>query len=249
MKGGFVIYNDWLPLIEMLPMEERGEVLTALLRFSAKGEKTTTGKLASDMLLTMAYNTMQKDLDKYEERCKKNIESANIRWQKNANASERMQSHANASERIQENSEKCKRINSHCDNEYDNDYDNDTEHDYDKIKDKEKTNVNVSKKESEKVGVAAEAATSARKEKFYASLVPFVDKYGKDMIRDFFDYWSEMNRSKTKMRYEQQATWELALRLKTWADREKIPKKEGNPKVGMILTDNSIEKFKNQKLW
>lgn len=239
MKGGFVIYNDWLPLIEMLPMEERGEVLTALLRFSAKGEKTTTGKLASDMLLTMAYNTMQKDLDKYEERCKKNIESANIRWQKNANASERMQ----------ENSEKCKRINSHCDNEYDNDYDydNDTEHDYDKIKDKEKTNVNVSKKESEKV--AAEAATSARKEKFYASLVPFVDKYGKDMIREFFDYWSEMNRSKTKMRFEQQATWELALRLKTWADREKIPKKDGNPKVGVVLTDNSIEKFKNQKLW
>lgn len=233
MKGGFVIYNDWLPLIEMLPMEERGEVLTALLRFSAKGEKTTTGKLASDMLLTMAYNTIQKDLDKYEERCKKNIESANIRWQKNANASERMQ----------ENSEKCKRINSHCDNEYDND----TEHDYDKIKDKEKTNVNVSKKESEKV--AAEAATSARKEKFYASLVPFVDKYGKNMIREFFDYWSEMNRSKTKMRFEQQATWELALRLKTWADREKIPKKEGNPKVGVILTDNSLTKYKKEDLW
>ena len=46
------------------------------------------------------------------------------------------------------------------------------------------------------------------------------------------------------------ASWRVyRVNRKTWADREKIPKKEGNPKVGVILTDNSIEKFKNQKLW
>lgn len=32
----------------------------------------------------------------------------------------------------------------------------------------------------------------------------------------FFDYWSETNKSKTKMKFETQPTWELKLRLKRW---------------------------------
>lgn len=68
---------------------------------------------------------------------------------------------------------------------------------------------------------AAEAATLSRKENFGRSLIPYVDKYGKEMIREFFDYWSEMNKSKSKMRFEQQPTWETSKRLATWAKRER----------------------------
>lgn len=59
-----------------------------------------------------------------------------------------------------------------------------------------------------------------RKDKFYNDLIPFVKTYGKDMIREFYDYWSEANRSATKMRWEQERTWELNLRLKYWKKRE-----------------------------
>ena len=79
---------------------------------------------------------------------------------------------------------------------------------------KENTTNVVSKKE------AAKAATLARKEDFYQSLVPFVGQYPREMIRDFFEYWSEMNKSETKMRYEQQPTWEVSKRLATWAKKE-----------------------------
>lgn len=68
---------------------------------------------------------------------------------------------------------------------------------------------------------AAKAATLSRKEKFGQSLIPYVEKYGKEMIREFFDYWSEMNKSKSKMRFEQQPTWETSKRLATWAKRER----------------------------
>ena len=56
-----------------------------------------------------------------------------------------------------------------------------------------------------------------RKKEFYDSLVPYVEKYGKLMIRDFFNYWSEANKSRTKMRFELQKTWETSRRLVTWA--------------------------------
>ena len=61
------------------------------------------------------------------------------------------------------------------------------------------------------------------------------------MIRAFFDYWSELNKSETKMRYELEKTWELSKRLATWASREKIPSKTD---VGVVLKDNSPEKYK-----
>ena len=235
MKSGFIIYNDWKDLLDDLSLEDRGRVFTALFDVADGEDPDKIENPAARMLLKVMSKQMHKDADAYERKCEKNRDNARQRSQ--ANATERKPSQANATER--------KRTGG--DNDKDND--NDKENDKDSLKDKEKTNVNVSKKESEKVEVAAEAATSARKEKFYASLVPFVDKYGKDMIREFFDYWSEMNRSKSKMRFEQQSTWELALRLKTWADREKIPKKEGNPKVGVILTDNSLTKYKKEDLW
>lgn len=82
---------------------------------------------------------------------------------------------------------------------------------------KENTNSDelVSKKD------AAIAATNERKKAFEQSLVPYVDLYGSEMIRDFCDYWTEKNKSGTLMRYEKQPTWEIALRLKTWDKRQK----------------------------
>jgi hypothetical protein len=67
---------------------------------------------------------------------------------------------------------------------------------------------------------AAIAATLAREKEFYDTLVPYVEKYGKEMIRKFFNHWTEKNKLQTKMRFEQQTTWETAKRLATWAGRE-----------------------------
>lgn len=61
-----------------------------------------------------------------------------------------------------------------------------------------------------------------RKQGFYDTLVPFLDVYTKEMIREFFDFWSETNRSKTKMAFERKPTWEVAKRLRTWASRSNM---------------------------
>lgn len=66
---------------------------------------------------------------------------------------------------------------------------------------------------------SAIASLSDRTQKFKDELTPFVEKYGKDMIFAFFDYWSESNPSKTKMKFEMQKTWNTAGRLRTWERR------------------------------
>lgn len=83
-------------------------------------------------------------------------------------------------------------------------------------------------KEEKKKKDAANAATTQRKGTFYESLVPYVGRYGQGTVRRFFDYWSETNKSGTKMRFELQPTWETGRRLAVWASREKQFNSDGN---------------------
>lgn len=89
------------------------------------------------------------------------------------------------------------------------------------------------------------AATEKRKKKFGQDLVPYVATYGKDMIRKFYDYWSETNKSKTRMRCETEKTWDLNLRLQNWARRNKD---FGTKQSGTAL-HNSENKDYNEGGW
>ena len=106
---------------------------------------------------------------------------------------------------------------------------------------KNKENSTKVEKKKPKDKDAAKAATLSRKDSFYQSLVPFVGQYPKEMVRAFYDYWSELNKSGTKMRYELERTWELPRRLATWANRERMPSKTD---IGVVLKDNSTDKYK-----
>ena len=69
---------------------------------------------------------------------------------------------------------------------------------------------------------ARETTLEQRRQAFVDSLAPFTDRYGRAMIQAFTDYWTEPNRSLTRMRFEMQRTWSLPLRLATWARNERL---------------------------
>lgn len=73
----------------------------------------------------------------------------------------------------------------------------------------------VQEKEKEKEKESIEV----RKNKFYASLSDYVSEYPKQMLRDFFDYWTEHGVKDTKMRFEKEKTFGISQRLKTWYNR------------------------------
>lgn len=56
----------------------------------------------------------------------------------------------------------------------------------------------------------------SRKLKFAHSLKVFIDEFGKETIREFYDYWSEPNKSNTKFKQELQRTWDTKMRLTKW---------------------------------
>lgn len=59
-----------------------------------------------------------------------------------------------------------------------------------------------------------------REIEFRDSLVPYVSQYGKQMIRQFFDYWSEMSPRGKKMRFEKEKVFDIKKRLVTWSSKD-----------------------------
>ena len=80
---------------------------------------------------------------------------------------------------------------------------------------------------------------SNRRKDFVLNVKSF--DYDKNILNSFVDYWTEPNKSKTKMKFELQQTWDTNLRLKTWAKNQKKwdrPKTQTMSKIHQHLQKN-----------
>ncbi|MAO21661.1 MAG: hypothetical protein CMJ25_12995 [Phycisphaerae bacterium] len=73
--------------------------------------------------------------------------------------------------------------------------------------------------------------------KFLIEVSAFKELYSVEMLEAFIDYWTEPNKSKTKLRYELQKTFDIARRLKTWSKNES---KFGTKKNNVMDTWQSV---------
>jgi hypothetical protein len=61
------------------------------------------------------------------------------------------------------------------------------------------------------------SSIDVRKNSFAQSLQPYLDTYGKEMLNEFYLYWTEPNQQNTKMKFELERTYSLERRLNTWS--------------------------------
>ena len=54
--------------------------------------------------------------------------------------------------------------------------------------------------------------------KFKKQVFEFQSQYDDDMLEEFILYWTEPNKSNTKLKYEMEVTWDLSRRLSRWAN-------------------------------
>jgi hypothetical protein len=86
-------------------------------------------------------------------------------------------------------------------------------------------NVNV----NDNVNVNVNDILNKRKVQFKKLLNPFLEKYGSNLLKDFYSYWSEHNINGKKMRFEysKNQPFDINRRLQTWLNRQDF-KKEKN---------------------
>jgi len=65
-----------------------------------------------------------------------------------------------------------------------------------------------------------------RKSDFKKSLFPFLEIYDKELLKEFYEYWTEHGEKDRKFRKEKQKSFNTELRLKTWFKNQENWKKE-----------------------
>jgi len=87
-----------------------------------------------------------------------------------------------------------------------------------------------------------------RKLKFASTLEPFLHTYGRDLLKEFYNYWTEPNKLNNKLRFESEKFWDLNRRLTTWKGKEKdFAQKKDKPTMRTTneVFDNVIERIRN----
>ena len=81
------------------------------------------------------------------------------------------------------------------------------------------------------------------REEIFKNEVREFKNYPVAMLNEFILYWTEPNKSGTKMRYELEKTWDLKRRLERWSVNSKVKtppviKKKNSPEVERILNED-----------
>ena len=86
---------------------------------------------------------------------------------------------------------------------------------------------------------------SNRRNEFVFEVLSF--DYDESILNGFVDYWTEPNKSNTKMKFELNKTWSTKLRLKTWAANQKKWDKPKSNKKTMSKLDAQINEWQKAK--
>lgn len=214
-RESFVIYRSFYEALKDLPDEMRLLLHDAIMEYGLYGIEPTDLPPIPKSIFTLIKPQLDANNRKYENG-KKGGRPRKVQEPEHGQKATEKEAEKNQEEtkpKPRKNQEETKaepNVNANV-----NENDNDNE--------EKKTNKLV----LQKTKLSKEEETLKRREVFYRSLIPYVDIYGKDMIRHFYDYWSEMNKSKSKMRWESEKTWELKRRLEYWSRRDNNFKQNG----------------------
>ncbi len=86
---------------------------------------------------------------------------------------------------------------------------------------------------------------SNRRNEFVFEVLSF--DYDESILNGFIDYWTEPNKSNTKMKFELNKTWSTKLRLKTWANNQKKWDKPKSNIKTMSKLDAQINEWQKAK--
>jgi len=103
--------------------------------------------------------------------------------------------------------------------------------------------VEVKEEEKEKFGADKSATIEQRALIFRDEVAKHLPNYSKEMLRSFYDYWTEMNQGGRKMRFEMQKVFDISKRLATWHRNEnnKFNGKQTNEnRTNELITDFAL---------
>lgn len=205
-KKGVIVYADWIDKFEELEDDEAGRLIKHFFRYVNDLKPEYPDRITKLSFIDIE-KSLKRDLKKWETtlegRSKAGLASAEARRLKKL--SEQELTNSTSVESVEKNPT------------------NPT----DSVND----NVNVTDKYIKEVVIgekpklptnnfSKEVKFLNAKEKFKSEVRLFADRYDKNTLNNFFEYWTEPNKTKTKMLWEMQKTFDVGMRLNRWSKND-----------------------------
>ena len=210
-----VFYRKWAEMLQRMPADLRHAMHDLFDQYIINRSMPKEDNPCYWSFYPIAQQ-IETDRSKYNRIREQNADNARKRWERlqeleaSTKIVQSIQSDAPVCDRIQSDAPVCDRIQSDA-SVTDNDIDCDNDNGLSNDNNKETTNV------AKKARLSLELKMKKRMDDFKDSIAPFVETYGRDMCNEFFLYWTETNKTKAKMRFELQKTWDVKRRLSRWS--------------------------------
>ncbi len=230
-KKSFILYCDMIHTVSKMPDDKAGQLLKHILDY-VNDKNPITEDLIIQLTFEPIRQQLKRDLRKWQEYSKKQSDNGKLggRPKSQQKPNKAMGSLANPKKAnlTQPNPTKAKKAVSVNVNANDNVnvYDN-------------KTLLMAAKPETVIAAKIIKSDLDTRKNDFLNSLEPFLKDYEQEMLKEFFEYWTEHGLRDLKMRFEKEKSFGLSRRLSTW----KIRSKTYNTKK-----PSALENFENSYL-
>jgi hypothetical protein len=235
-KKSFVLYSDSQGLVNQLPDDVAGRLLKHIYAY-VNDENPVSDELLLNIAFEPIKQHLKRDLVKWQSTRETKSNNGNLGNLKRYNP-DLFQKVESGNLALQDAINIAKtRKNSHSDNLPSQEVA------------KLAVNVSVNDSVSDNVNdIEIKNNIENRKLKFASTLKPFVDVFGRDTIKDFYEYWTEPNKSNTKFRQELEKTWSVERRLQTWSKNENNFKKPNkNEKHEQLTEIASAARIENPK--
>jgi hypothetical protein len=211
-KKGFILYADQKELFDQLPNEKAGELIKHIFEY-VNDENPQTNDLILKLAFTPIKQQFKRDLDKWETTKKGRSKAGKASVEARKKKKQQESTNLTFVKSVQQESTNLT------------------------VNDNVNVNVNDNVKVTVKVKdkVINKNTLDKRKLKFAESLEIHLDTFGKDLLNNFFHYWTEHNDEGKKMRFEyaKNQPFNVKRRLTSWQSRNKENANfKGNKKRG-----------------
>lgn len=204
-KNSFILYCDLIHTISKLPDDKAGILFKHILKY-VNDENPTTDDLLIDITFEPIKQQLKRDLTQWVGVKASRSESGRLGGLKSGESRKKKIEEEPTKEANEANEANASNLKQNEANEAVN------------VTVTVNDNVSVINKSKKKLDSGVNLQKI--KDDFIATLSPFVSIYGKEMVNEFYKYWTEPNKSKTKLKFQMEKTWDVNLRLGRWEKNE-----------------------------
>lgn len=120
----------------------------------------------------------------------------------------------------------------------------------DNILELEKIEKESAERKGKRTAAEREQELAGKEETLRGMVRAYSDRYPESMLEAFVSYWTEPNKSRTRLRYELEKTWDTGRRLVTWASRDRTyaPRQPAAPPEDVYAMNERLRRESQERI-